>query len=111
MADVDRSFACEICTPQRMRFRGCSREGYGGQCQAPFKIQSRGVDVVIYDCPANRVPPAAGEVLRLYGHWSEGRLAYPGGLRSQAAKYVAAMEIIGSELSLIQRQRAERNDG
>jgi len=62
---------------------------------------------VIQDCPANRVPAAAAGVLRLYGHWSEGRMAYPGGIRAQGAKYVAAMEIIGAELSLIQRQRAE----
>ncbi len=66
-----------------------------------------GERVILRDCPPNLVTGWARRMLRRYGHWTDGRLWYPGSLCEQPAKYVQAMEIISSELANIRRRERE----
>ena len=66
-----------------------------------------GERVLFDDCPVNLISAGAYSMLRAYGHWSDGRLWYPGALCEQPAQYVRSMEIIGNELAAIRRRERD----
>lgn len=62
----------------------------------------------ILGCPLARVESWAVQLLELFPHYQQGFLYAEGGVTDQPYLYVWAMNVIGSEISKIEQEHAER---
>ncbi len=60
-----------------------------------------------YTCFLPMITPQSNELLRLFGHYRKGNLAFSGGLLDQPAAYIEAMELLDGTFAQIERERLE----
>jgi len=85
--------SCETC-----RHQDCD----GSKGYSRFSMQGEAIAF----CPISRATPEIITLIRAYNHYKNGYLPGPGGIYDQAAKFVRAVDVIGSVIH--QHDEAER---
>lgn len=99
-------FNCKRCRLNRH----CDEQGAlpGSRGPAPLPMLEIPGLIVSRVCFLPLITPFSSEMIRLFGHYKEGRLALPGSVLQQPAGYLEAMEIIGREINRINDEKLER---
>ena len=65
--------------------------------------------IVLDKCPANFITPDHLYALKMFTHYKDGFLPYPGGIANQPAALILAIQVIRGEYNLIEEKKAKKH--